>query len=105
MSLNHSEQLVYDYLQTQVDERRHWQDVVRREADRAGADPHTAASSLEAELWRYYLERAAVTEPFRATARREGLKRTSMRNLAELLLRLWAPSAPTPTRPSPTPHS
>lgn len=90
MSLNRNEQMVYDYLQTQLEERRHWEGVVKREAARA-TDPHAAAFSLEGELWRYYVERAGVTEPFRGTARREGLARTSMRNLAELLLRLWAP--------------
>ena len=90
MSLNRNEQMVYDYLLAQPDERRHWEGVVRREAVRAG-DPHAAAFSLEGELWRYYVERAGVTEPFRGAARREGLARTSMRNLAELLLRLWTP--------------
>lgn len=90
MSLNRNEQMVYDYLLAQPDERRHWEGVVRREAARAG-DPHAAAFSLEGELWRYYVERAGVTEPFRGAARREGLGRTSMRNLAELLLRLWSP--------------
>lgn len=92
MSLNRNEQMVYDYLQTQPDERRHWEGVVKREAARAGGDRHAAAFSLEGELWRYYVERAGVTEPFRGAARREGLARTSMRNLAELLLRLWAPA-------------
>lgn len=90
MSLNRTEQMVYDYLQAQPDERRHWEDVVKREAARA-VDTHAATFTLEAELWRYYVERAGVAEPFRSTARREGLARTSMRNLAELLVRLWAP--------------
>lgn len=94
MSLNRTEQMVYDYLHSQPDERRHWEGLVKREAARAGADPHAAAFALEGELWRYYVERAGVAEPFRSTARREGLARTSMRNLAELLLRLWAPAAP-----------
>ncbi len=95
MSLNRNEQMLYDYLHAQPDERRHWEGVVKREALRSG-DPHAVAFSLEGELWRYYVERAGVTEPFRGTARREGLARTSMRNLAELLLRLWAPPPPKP---------
>lgn len=101
MSLNRNEQLVYDYLQAKPEERRHWEGVVKREASRAGADPHAAAFTLEGELWRYYVERAGVTEPFRGVAHREGLARTSMRNLAELLLRLWAPPPPK-TTPSAT---
>ncbi len=88
--------MVYDYLHAQPEERRHWEGVVKREAARAGADPHAAAFALEGELWRYYVERAGVAEPFRSTARREGLARTSMRNLAELLIRLWAPPSPKP---------
>lgn len=98
MSLNRNEQMIQDYLRARPDELRHWQEVVRREANRAG-DPHEAAVWLERELWRYFEERAAVAEPFRGVARREGLVRTSMRNLAELLLRLWAPSAAKPKDP------
>jgi len=93
MSLNRSEQLVFDYLHTQPDELRHWQGVVRGTAQRRG-DIHAAAGTLDHELWAYFLERAAVVEPFRSVAQREGLTRTSMKNLAELLLRLWVPPAP-----------
>lgn len=103
MSLNRTEQMLHDYLHAQPDERRHWQDVVRREAARAG-DPHAAAFTLEAELWRYYLERASVAEPFRGAVRREGAARTSLRNLAELLLRLWAPPPPAPPGRSSAPR-
>lgn len=83
--------MTYDYLHAQVDEKRHWQEVVRREFTRAEGDTHAAAAVLERELWNYFAERAEVVEPFRGEARRVGLVRTSMRNLAELLLRLWAP--------------
>ncbi len=86
--------MLHDYLHAQPEERRHWQDVVRREAARAD-DPHALAAELERELWRYYAERAEVTDPFRDVARREGLRRVSLRNLSELLLRLWGP----PTKP------
>ena len=48
-----------------------------------------AAVRLDGELWRYYEERSAVVTSFREAARVEGLQRTSMKNLAELLLRLW----------------
>lgn len=93
MSLNRHEQMIQDYLRARPDELSHWQDVVRREARRA-PDPHAAALVLERELWRYFEERAAVAEPFRSLARREGLARTSLRNLAELLLRLWVAPPP-----------
>lgn len=90
MSLNRAEQMVFDYLQQKPDEKRHWQDKVTRISARA-RDPHGAAGELEGELWRYFEERSAVASPFRETAQREGLRRTSLRNLAEHLLRLWAP--------------
>ncbi len=101
MSLNRSEQMVHDYLQNQPEERRHWQDLVRREAA-GNEDVHVAAAALERELWRYFQERAAVVEPFRGFARREGGARTSMRGLAELLLRLWAPP---PAKPKNSSHA
>lgn len=100
MSLNRNEQMTYDYLHAQVDEKRHWQETVRREFARAEGDAHAAAAVLERELWRYYVERAEVTEPFRGEARRAGLARTSMRNLAELLLRLWAPVPSKSSKPA-----
>ena len=90
MSLNRAEQMVLDYLQKEPDERRHWQGKVEGVSARA-RDPHAAATELEGELWRYYEERSAVASPFREIAQREGLRRISLRNLAEYLLRLWAP--------------
>lgn len=105
MSLNRTEQLLFDYVQRNPDEKRHWQDKVRALSARA-IDPHGAASTLDGELWRYLEERSAVAPPFRELAQREGLRRTSLRNLAEHLLRLWAPvkakqrdADGTPTRP------
>lgn len=93
MSLNRSEQLVFDYLQTHPEERQHWREKVLAVA-RQEADPHVAASSLERELWRYHQERSQVTPAFRAEAPLGTVQRLSMRNLAEYLLRLWvAPRA------------
>lgn len=97
VSLNRSEQLTFDYVQSQPEERRFWVDKVR--ATGASADPHAAAARLDAELWEYYRERAGVVPKFREMAAREGLARVSMRNLAELLLRLWGPP-PKPRRPA-----
>jgi len=90
MSLNRAEQMVFDYLQANPDEKRHWLEKVTGISKRA-RDPHVAAIELEDELWRYFEERSAVATPFREKAQREGLRRTSLRNLAEHLLRLWAP--------------
>ena len=93
MSLNRSEQRVFDYLQRHVGEGQFWREKVRGMARKA-EDHHVAATRLEPELWRYYLERSAVAEPFKEAARTEGLARTSMKNLAELLLRLWVEPRP-----------
>jgi hypothetical protein len=59
MSLNQSEQMVFDYVQGHAEERQHWQEKVRQIV-RVARDPHAAASSVEAELWRYYRERAGL---------------------------------------------
>jgi hypothetical protein len=96
MSLNRSEQRVYDYLQTHADERHHWQDKVQK-AMATSADEHAAALQLAGELWRYQVERSEVVPVFREAAQREGLQRTSMKNLAEFLIRLW--TAPRPRKP------
>lgn len=93
MSLNRCEQMVFDYLQGHPDERHHWQGKVRA-AVQASADSHVAADRLQADLWQYVVERSAVAEPFRGVAVREGLRRTSMRNLAEYLIRLWTEPRP-----------
>jgi hypothetical protein len=93
VSLNRSEQRLFDYLQTHKDERQFWEGKVRNYV-RESADDHLAAGRLDAELWRYYVERSAVAEPFKSAAHHEGLRRTSMRNLAELLVRLWVEPRP-----------
>jgi hypothetical protein len=98
MSLNRSEQRVFDYFQSQVDERHFWKSKVQKIAREVADDRNAAARLLENDLWRYYLERSEVAAPFREAARIEGLQRTSMKNLAELLLRLWVepPAKPKP---------
>jgi hypothetical protein len=93
MSLNRCEQRVFDYLQGHAEERHFWQAKVQS-ACRAAGDDHAAAQRLETELWRYYEERSAVAPIFKEAARIEGLRRTSMRNLAELLIRLWTEPRP-----------
>ncbi len=93
MSLNPAEQRVFDYLQTRPDEGRFWREKVRTIAA-APEGVETIAARLERELWRSYEERSATASPFREAALREGRARTSMRNLAELLLRLWTEPRP-----------
>ena len=96
VSLNRTEQMIYDYLQGHTEERQYWQGKVRAAA-KDSSDHHAAADRLQGDLWAYLVERSAVVEPFRSTAQRDGLRRTSMRNLAEYLIRLW--TEPRPKRP------
>jgi hypothetical protein len=102
VSLNRSEQILYDYVLGHKDERQHLQDKVRAIVTRS-AGAHLAVALIDAELWRYFEERSAVAPVFVAAARAHGLKRTSMKNLAELLVRLWTeprPRKPAPVEPS-----
>jgi hypothetical protein len=93
MSLNRSEQRVFDYLQSHPDERHYWQGKFQRLA-KAAENERIAIEQLEPELWRYYEERSAVASPFKEAAAVEGTRRTSMKNLAELLMRLWIEPRP-----------
>jgi hypothetical protein len=88
MSLNRCEQRVFDYLQRHPDERHHWQGKFQRLA-KATNDERIAIEQVEPDLWRYYVERSSVASPFKEAVAAEGLSRTSMKNLAELLMRLW----------------
>lgn len=98
MSLNRSEQALYDYIKGHPEERQHFQDKVR--AIVAGsAEAPTAVARIDSELWRYYEERSAVAPDFREAAGTLGPKRTSMKNLAEFLVRLW--TDPKPKKPAP----
>lgn len=99
MSLNRSEQMLYDYVQGQSDERHYWQNKVQTIVTEAVDNP-LAVSRLDSELWRYYLERSEVAPVFIAAARAYGLKRTSMKNLAEYLIRLWTEPRPKKARAS-----
>jgi hypothetical protein len=98
MSLNRCEQRLFDYVGGQVDERHFWQNKVQKIVQGV-PDVHAAATQIEGELWRYYVERSEVVPVFRAAVQLEGLQRTSMRNLAEFLLRLW--TEPKPRKKSP----
>src|SRR5688500_16375311 len=87
MSLNRFEQALFVYLEANVDERRHWQSSVSDLAMRSGV-PGEAASGLERDLWNYLVERSAHVPQLRELGV-TGLRRVSLLNLAEHLLRLW----------------
>jgi hypothetical protein len=93
MSLNRSEQMILDFVQSHADERQFWQDKVRS-VSRGAQNHFDAVTALEPELWAYYAERSRYTEPFKGTVLREGLRRISMKSLAEHWVRLWAPPKP-----------
>lgn len=97
MSLNRCEQMILDYVMSHKEERQFWEEKVRS-AGRASADDHGAAFQLDMDLWDYFRERSAVTEPFKGHAQREGLRRISMKNLAEYWLRVWLPPRKKKTR-------
>lgn len=93
MSLNRCEQRIFDYLQSHPDERHFWVGKVQSVWGRSGDDA-AAVAQLESELWLYYKERSDVVPAFREAVQAEGRQRTSMKNLAELLLRLWVEPRP-----------
>jgi hypothetical protein len=101
MSLNRCEQRIFDYINGHPEERHYWQSKVQTVCRSAG-DDHAATARLEPELWRYYEERSAVAPVFKEAVRHEGLRRTSMKNLAELLVRLW--TEPRPKKKDAVPH-
>lgn len=94
MSLNRYEQALFSYWEKQPDERRHWQAKVL-EMTRVAAEPGEVARALERELWDHFVERSAHAPALREFA---GLRRVSLLNLAEYLIRLWGP-LPKPKKP------
>jgi len=93
MSLNRFEQRIFDYWTGHREERQFWQEKVRGIAKTLN-DDHAAATQLDRDLWRYYEERSGVVPVFKEAARHEGMARTSMKNLAELAIRLWVEPRP-----------
>ncbi len=89
MSLNRHEQTVFDYFGRNPDELRHW----RMKVAEATAQLHESGEvsrGLERELWQYLEERSLHTPAFQQLAA-GGLRRVSLQNLAEHLIRLWGP--------------
>jgi hypothetical protein len=88
VSLNSCEQRVFDYLELKTEERDYWFEKVHTITAKS-VSKESSIQRLDSELWNYYVERCNVVTLFKEAARREGLNRTSMRNLAELLTRVW----------------
>lgn len=87
MSLNRYEQAVFDYLQSHPEELRHWENKVSTRAMRGELPPH----QLVEELSDYIRERGTHTRPFSEWMEVGGVPRSSLRNLADYLLRIWGP--------------
>jgi hypothetical protein len=97
MSLNRFEQALFDYWESQADERCHWQTKVAGLTPDA-AQPVEAARALERELWDYFVERSQHVGRLRELSP-GGLQRVSLLNLSEHVIRLWGPP-PKPKKPS-----
>lgn len=96
VSLNRYEQELFNYAEKHPEERQYWMHKVRS-MGQLWSDPHLTAERLEKDLWRYFLERAAVVPELKDFVRYQGVNRTSMRNLAEYFLRMWGPPRPKKT--------
>lgn len=99
VSLNRSEQQLFEYIEANREERQFWEYKVRGFVAQS-AVRSDAARLIEGELWRYYKERAGVVPKFKQLAESEGPCRMSLLNLAEHLLRLWVPLPVKPKRAS-----
>jgi hypothetical protein len=98
MSLNRCEHTLYDYIKGHRDEGQYLQEKVHK-LIASSDDIPAAVMRINLELWRYYQERASVVPALAAAWGTGGLGRSSMKNLAELLVRLWA--EPKPRKPAP----
>jgi hypothetical protein len=93
MSLNRCEHTLYDYVKGHRDEGQYLREKVHN-IIAASLDLPTAVARIDLELWRYYQEREAVVPAFAEAMGTGGLRRISMKNLAELLVRLWVEPKP-----------
>ncbi len=101
MSLNRCEQTIFDYLKTHPDERQYLQHKVHTLVT-GSTEISNAVARIDSELWRYYEERSVVVAAFSQALGPGAPRKTSMKNLAELLVRLW--TEPKPAKASPTPR-
>jgi hypothetical protein len=89
MSLNRYEEALFSYWEKNPDERRHWQGKVTDTA-RIATPPGEAARRLERELWGHFIERSPHVPALREMGA-DGVRRVSLLNLAEHIIRLWGP--------------
>ena len=80
MSLNRYEQALFEYVERNPEERRHWRAKVSVVPN--GGEPGVMARQLERELWDYFAERSAQVPTLR-DLQAGGVRRVSMLNLAE----------------------
>jgi hypothetical protein len=93
VSLNRIEQTLFDYIKRHPEERQYIQDKVRAISTGSSA-AEAAVARIDLELWRYYEERSSVVPVLRDAVRAFGIQRTSMKNLAEYLVRIWTDPKP-----------
>jgi len=93
MSLNRYEQTLFDYIDRHPEEKRYWHAKLHETAARL-VEPGSAARELEREMWEYYIERSQHV-PVLRELNSGGIRRVSLLNLTEYLLRRWGP----PPRP------
>jgi cation transport regulator ChaB len=97
MSLNRYEEALFSYWEKNPDERRHWQGKVT-DAARVATQAGETARTLERELWEHFVERGPHVPALRELGA-VGLRRVSLLNLAEHIIRLWGPP-PKPRKPA-----
>ncbi len=88
MSLNRTEQALFDYWSRQPDEMSYWKMKVSETLKTQGAG--TPAARLERELRSYLVERSEHVFALRSLAGPDAAK-IRLINLAEYLMRLWGP--------------
>lgn len=89
MSLNRYEQLLFDYIERNDDEKRFWVGRVLEIASR-GDRLEGLVLDLNNDLWDYFEERARFETIFSDLKFHEGDRKISMLNLSEYLLKMWA---------------
>jgi hypothetical protein len=103
MSLNKYEQTLFEYIDRHPEERRYWHAKIQG-STHLSADPAAVVRGLEREMWEYYTERSQHV-PVLCELNPGGVRRVSLLNLTEYLLRLWGPQ-PRPKKPaSPDNHA
>ena len=88
MSLNRYEQLLYDYIDRNDEEKRFWEGRVV-EIGCQGGRLEGLVLGLNDQLWDYFEERARFDPVLRDLRFHDGEPKISMLNLSEYLLRMW----------------